>query len=50
MQAGESLLVLEAMKIEVTVTAPQTGIIEEVRTRTDALVMHGQNLVILRTA
>ena len=48
-QAGESLLVLEAMKIEVTVTAPQAGVVEELRTQANALVMHGQNLVILRT-
>lgn len=48
-EAGELLLVLSAMKIEVTVTAPQAGIVQEVRTKPDALVMHGQDLVILKT-
>ena len=47
--AGETLLVLSAMKVEWAVTAPSQGIIEEVLTRPDALVMHGQSLVILRT-
>jgi urea carboxylase len=48
-EAGEFLLILSAMKIEVTVTAPSAGIIVEVRTKPDALVLHGQDLVILRT-
>ena len=48
-EAGELLLVLSAMKIEVTVTAPAAGIVEEIWTKPDALVMHGQDLVILRT-
>ena len=47
--AGETLLVLSAMKVEWAVTAPSEGIIEEVLARPDALVMHGQALVILRT-
>ena len=47
--AGETLLVLSAMKVEWAVTAPDSGTIEEVLTRPDALVMHGQALVILRT-
>ena len=47
--AGETLLVLSAMKVEWAVTAPNEGIIEEVLTRPDALVMHGQALVVLRT-
>ena len=46
--AGETLLVLEAMKTETVVTAPQAGVVEEVRVKPDALVMQGQNLVILR--
>ena len=46
--AGEALLVLEAMKTETVVTAPRAGVVEEVRTKPDALVMQGQNLVILR--
>ena len=47
--AGETLLVLSAMKVEWSVTAPQNGIVEEILTRPDALVMHGQTLAILRT-
>ncbi len=47
--AGDGLLILEAMKTETYVTAPRAGIVEEVRTRPDTLVTHGQNLVILRT-
>jgi urea carboxylase len=46
--AGEALLVLEAMKTETVVTAPHAGVIIEVRTKPDALVSHGQQLVILR--
>ena len=46
---GEALLVLEAMKTETVVLAPSAGTVEEIRTRPDALVMQGQNLVILRT-
>jgi len=46
---GETLLVLSAMKVEWAVTAPHPGVVEEILTRPDALVMHGQALVILRT-
>ncbi len=45
---GETLLVLSAMKVEWLVTAPHAGTVEEVLTRPDALVTHGQPLVILR--
>jgi len=47
--AGETLLVLSAMKVEWAVTAPHQGVVEEILTRPDALVMHGQALVVLRT-
>ena len=46
--AGETLLVLSAMKVEWSVTAPSAGIIEEILTKPDALVSHGQTLVVLR--
>lgn len=46
--AGETLLVLSAMKVEWLVTAPHLGVVEEVLTKPDALVTHGQALVILR--
>jgi urea carboxylase len=47
-EAGEGLLVLEAMKTETVVAAPTAGIVEEIRTRPDTLVMQGQTLLILR--
>ncbi len=47
--AGETLLVLSAMKVEWSVTAPSAGTVEEVLTKPDALVSHGQPLVVLRT-
>ena len=46
--AGETLLVLSAMKVEWSVTAPSAGVIEEILTKPDALVSHGQRLVVLR--
>ncbi len=46
--AGETLLVLSAMKVEWLVTAPHSGTVEEVLTKPDALVTHGQALIILR--
>ena len=46
--AGETLLVLSAMKVEWTVAAPHDGVVETILTRPEALVMHGQSLVILR--
>ena len=46
--AGETLLVLSAMKVEWSVTAPASGTVEEILTKPDALVQHGQPLVILR--
>ncbi len=46
--AGETLLVLSAMKVEWTVSAPHDGVIEAILTKPEALVMHGQSLVILR--
>jgi urea carboxylase len=45
---GDSLVVLSAMKTETVVTSPFKGTVVEVRTRPDALVQHGQSLVIVR--
>ncbi len=47
--AGETLLILSAMKVEWTVSASHDGIVEEIRTKPEALVLHGQTLAILRT-
>jgi urea carboxylase len=46
--AGEKLIVLEAMKMEIAVAAPSAGVIEELNCAKGALVTAGQNLVTLR--
>ena len=40
-QAGEKLMILEAMKMEIVVTAPVAGEVAEIRCREGALVMAG---------
>ena len=47
-EAGQKLVVLEAMKMEVAVVAPQRGIVEDLRCAPGAFVTAGQNLVVLR--
>jgi urea carboxylase len=47
-QAGQKLIVLEAMKMEILVTAPQAGIIEKLQCAQGALVSAGQSLLALR--
>ncbi len=47
-EAGQRLIVLEAMKMEIAVTAPVAGIVEQVRCSIGALVSAGQRLVIIR--
>jgi urea carboxylase len=47
-QAGEKLMVLEAMKMEIAVSAPSAGTIEMLNCVTGALVSAGQRLVTLR--
>ena len=49
-QAGERLIVLEAMKTELVVTAPSDGVIRDVVCKQGALVTPGQSLLILETA
>jgi urea carboxylase len=49
-QAGERLIVLEAMKTEIVITAPSAGIIREVVCKQGALVTPGQPLLFLETA
>jgi urea carboxylase len=48
--AGEPLLILEAMKMEITVPAEQSGTILEVRCERGQAVMAGETLVVLRIA
>ncbi len=46
--AGDRMLILEAMKMEVAVTAPQAGEVLEVRSVPGALVHPGQVLAVIR--
>jgi urea carboxylase len=46
--AGDKLIVLKAMKMEIAVAAPFSGIIEMLNCVTGAMVLAGQNLVTLR--
>ena len=47
-EAGQKLMVLEAMKMEIAVTAPSDGIVETLNCVTGSLVSAGQNLITLR--
>jgi urea carboxylase len=49
-EAGQRLLVLEAMKMEVAVVAPAAGVIELVHCAKGGMVAAGQNLATLRVA
>ncbi|MCC6538578.1 MAG: biotin/lipoyl-binding protein, partial [Bryobacterales bacterium] len=46
--AGQRLMVLEAMKMEVAVVAPCDGVVEDLRCTAGSLVTAGHNLVWLR--
>ena len=47
-EAGQRLIVLEAMKMEIVVTAPAGGVLEKLHCSTGALVLAGQRLVTIR--
>ncbi|HWC97497.1 MAG TPA: urea carboxylase [Candidatus Sulfopaludibacter sp.] len=47
-EAGDRLLVLEAMKMEIAVAAPFAGIVERLNCSPGALVSAGQNLITVR--
>jgi urea carboxylase len=47
-EAGQKLLVLEAMKMEIAVAAPSAGVVEMLNCAPGALVSAGQRLVTLR--
>jgi urea carboxylase len=49
-EAGQKLLVLEAMKMEVTVVAPNKGVVELVHCAKGGMVTAGQNLATLRVS
>lgn len=46
--AGDKLLILDAMKIEMVVAAPEAGVVEEVLCKADQLVSAGQPMVLIR--
>jgi urea carboxylase len=46
--AGQRLVVLEAMKMEIAVAAPSAGVVERLSVAPGALVSAGQNLITLR--
>jgi urea carboxylase len=46
-EAGEKLMILEAMKMEIAVTAPVAGEVAEIRCREGALVMAGAVLGVI---
>jgi urea carboxylase len=48
--AGQKVVVLEAMKMEVAVVAPSEGIVERVHCAKGSLVTAGQNMLTLRVA
>ena len=47
-EAGQKLIVLEAMKMEIAVAAPTAGVVEQLDCAPGALVSAGQRLVTLR--
>jgi urea carboxylase len=47
-EAGQRLMVLEAMKMEIAVTAPVSGIVEALRCAPGMLVLAGQTLAAIR--
>jgi urea carboxylase len=47
-EMGQKLIVLEAMKMEIAVSAPSSGIVEKLNCVKGALVNAGQQLVVLR--
>ena len=46
--AGQSIVILEAMKMEVVIIAPMEGVVELVHCTTGAMVTAGQNLATVR--
>ena len=47
-KAGEVLVIIEAMKMEITVLAPSDGVVEKVICKEGKPVTAGQQLVVLR--
>ncbi|MDH0748525.1 urea carboxylase [Pseudomonas sp. GD03842] len=49
-EAGQTLVVLESMKMEIPVTAPMAGVVRDVRVQPGSAVRAGQRVVVLDTA
>jgi urea carboxylase len=49
-QAGDVLVILESMKMEIPLTAPMAGIVREVRVQPGSPVRAGQRVVVLEEA
>jgi urea carboxylase len=49
-EAGQKILVLEAMKMEVAIVAPAEGVVQDVHCQKGGMVMAGQNLATVRVA
>jgi urea carboxylase len=47
-EAGQKLIVLEAMKTEIAVAAPSAGLVEKLNCAAGAMVWAGQTLLWLR--
>jgi urea carboxylase len=47
-EAGQKLVVLDAMKIELVIAAPTAGVIEKILCQSGQMVNAGQQLAILR--
>jgi biotin carboxyl carrier protein len=48
-EAGQELLILESMKMEIPVEAPAAGVVREIRVAVDVAVGDGDVLVVLET-
>jgi len=48
-QPGQALVIMEAMKMEHTITAPADGIVADVRCAADDQVDNGQVLVVIES-
>ncbi|MEO8097022.1 MAG: urea carboxylase [Acidobacteriota bacterium] len=48
-EAGDQLMILEAMKMEIVVAAPESGVVQAIRCTAGQMVQAGQHLVTLRT-
>ena len=46
-QAEETLMILESMKMEIPVTAPTAGIVREIRVKEQDVVQEGQVLAVI---